>query len=209
MQCLRLNRFELRKVNSNKKKKKECKLVFSIGQDFDYSKIITAFQFDMEKMIKDPMKFVMDAGFRLAARRRFNVQLDHDISREGFIMLGEGESLVRLGSSLNNFSNIITLKNFVHYITFVLTFSAFIRQGLKSCPISQESTFFEFRKYDVFIEEAAEQESFMEVVAEVDIVPIFITNGKVLFVRALDFLLNFGEPQGLLPRICLRSKIMP
>jgi hypothetical protein len=48
----------------------------------------------MVKMLKDPSKFIMDIGFRLAARERFNIQLDHDILKEGFVKLEEEESLV-------------------------------------------------------------------------------------------------------------------
>jgi hypothetical protein len=49
MQCVRLNTFKLKKLN-NDRKKKENKILFSVGQDFDYSRSITAFQFDMEQM---------------------------------------------------------------------------------------------------------------------------------------------------------------
>jgi hypothetical protein len=38
----------------------------------------------------------------------------------------------------------------------------------------------------------------MEVSAEVDVIPFFITNGKVIFMRTSDFLFNFGTALGVI-----------
>jgi hypothetical protein len=46
-----------------------------VGQDFDFSKDITTFQFDMQRMLDNPTKFIADAGFRLVVKRRVGVQL--------------------------------------------------------------------------------------------------------------------------------------
>jgi hypothetical protein len=70
----------------------------------------------------------LDADFRLAARERFNIQLERNTADEGYLAANDDKPLVRLGSSIDNFCNSITLKNYVLYICRVPTFSLFLRQ---------------------------------------------------------------------------------
>jgi hypothetical protein len=144
-------------------------MLFEIGEDFDFSRSITAFQYDVERILLDPTKFAMDVGLRLAARKRFNIKLDHDTTGDGFLMLDEGETLSRLGLPLEDYCNTIPLKNIIHYVSYTPSFQVYMKQGLKNCLISQGSDLFEFRQYDVFIEEAIGQEYFVKVMAEIDV----------------------------------------
>jgi hypothetical protein len=108
-------------------------------------------------MLEKPTKFIMDACFRLAAKKRFNVQLDHDIINEGYLIVDDERPLVRMGSFIDNFCNLIALKNFVHYICLIPTFSVFMRQGLKMCSILRSKSYLDFRPDDLFVEEIMSQ----------------------------------------------------
>jgi hypothetical protein len=133
----------------------------------------------------------MDVGFNRAARKRFNIKLDHSISSDGFLKLDNGETLVRLGLSLNDSCNSIALRNTLHFVAYIPSFSVFIRQGLKDFLISQNCDFQDFKVFDVFIEEEVGPELFIEVVTEIDLVSVFSFNGKVVFIRAEDYTFSF------------------
>jgi hypothetical protein len=100
------------------------------------------------------------------------------------------------------------LKKFVHFICLVSTFSVFLRQGLKSCFISQSNKFLDYRSKDIFIEEAVGHEAFLEVRAEIDVGPFFILNGKVLFMMAENYNFILVSLQKLLQLNYLKSRIM-
>jgi hypothetical protein len=87
----------------------------------------------------------------------FNFKVDYLRSLSiggGYLAVDEDRPLVRLGSSIDQFCNSITLKNFVHYVCKVPTFSVFLKQGLKDCLVPQTDRYEDFLQNDLFIEES-------------------------------------------------------
>jgi hypothetical protein len=71
----------------------------------------------------------MNVRFRLAAMKRFGIKLEKSDLNDDFTRVDAARKIERVESSIVTLSNAINLKNQVHYVDMVSSFSLFLKQG--------------------------------------------------------------------------------
>jgi hypothetical protein len=175
----------------NQGKKKNYKDVFCFGEPFDLTRNIVSFQSDMIKLLEDPCGFVLNIGLRLSIHECFNVKWDKDYTRQGFILLDEEENL-RIGLSMLCTHTLFSLKSSRYLVAMVPTFSCRLKEGEPEFEISQECQHEGFKGFNLFIEEPDVDSGSEYIFEEIDLVPIYQFNGRLVFVEYDAYFSMFG-----------------